>query len=527
MYEDVRLTAEENKIFEEFYKRRLIEAGGGNGGVEDVEITRDIYLAAVNDGLTPTADGGYSHLRPGTTDWTDPATIEATQAATTGKGKKRRASGGQSSSKDMVQGLAMFAAAILVAVWFFWPSSESQGEEALTPTVTAEAAAGEATPTPLPTLESELLADIVDSAGVRTDLVVPRTLEVKGVSFVVQPVRITAGDWPFPDDERAVSWVFGTVVNYVMGLEASAQNKELLASLALGDELLLRMSTGSAYRFAFLDAMRVAPQASEVFRQNRPGLTLALLGDEGQPARVIVRATYIPDSELSHGGPGAGQAAMAAIGQAVALDTLALTVQAARPVVDRQTPPGHVYLAVDYEVENAGGGLPLMTGSFLHRLESADGLTFPLAPSGAAGAAVLPAVIEAGQTVAGTALYVIPETALGQELRWRFAPAASGPAAQVRVPPYDGSLAALVAVDEARLQADGSLAVTMTVRAALRAVQVTGADIMAEGAALDPAANVFPWQVEAGQTGHFRLVVSPQANPIRLGLLKQGFEISY
>jgi hypothetical protein len=524
MLDDVQLNSENLRIFEKFFEQRLLEAGGGNEDREDLEIARDIYLAAVNDGLTPTADGGFSHLRPGTTDWTDPATIEATQSAT-GSGKRRRGtSGGQSSRKDMLQGLAAFAVAIVALAWFFWPSGESQGEEAMTPTVEAEAVAGDVTPTPLPTLEAELLADIVD--GVKTDLVVPRTLEIKGVSFVVQPVRITAGDWPLPDDERAVSWVYGTVVNYVLGLEASPQNKELLASLSLGDELLLRMSTGSAYRFAYLDAMRVAPQASEVFRQNRPGLTLTLLGDEGQAARVIVRATYIPDSELSNGGPNAGQANGAAIGQAVALDMLELTVRAARPVVMAQTPPGHVYMAVDYEVVNNGESLPLLTSSFLHQLSGGGGLTFPLAPVTSGSVAPLPATIDAGESVAATVLYVIPQSALGETLTWSFAPSTSGPAVQVRVPPYEGSLTPLVAVTEARLQG-GNLAVTFTVQAALRQVQLNANDVLAEGAALDPIASGFPWQIEAGQTGRFTLLVSPQANPVRLGLLEQGFEVSY
>jgi len=517
MLDDIQLDSDDLAIFERFFERRLLEAGGGTDNREDLEIARDILLAAINDGLTPTADGGFSHLRPGTADWSDPATIEATQSAT-GKRRPRAAGSRQSNRQELLQGLGALVVALIAIAWWLWPSGTGQSEEMMSATVAAEAV-GEATPTPLPTLEAELLADIVD--GVKTELVVPRTLEIKGVSFVVQPVKITAGDWPFPADERAVSWVFGTVVNYVMGLEASPQNKELLASLTVGDELLLRMSTGSAYRFAFLDAMRVAPQASEVFRQNRPGLTLALVGDDGQAARVIVRATYLPDSELTSGS--AGSAPLAAIGQTTPLDMLNLTVRAARPVVESETPPGHVYLAVDYEVENSGEDLPLMTGSFSHRLEGAGGLAFPLAP---VDSSPLPPIVGAGEQVAATALYVVPESALGETLLWRFAPAASGPAVQVKLPPYEGRLAALVSVDGAGLHPGGSLAVTVTVQAALSQVQLSAADIMVDGAVLEPV-NVFPWQVAAGQSGQFTLLMSPQANPVRLGMLEQGFEISY
>ena len=83
-----------------------------------------------------------------------------------------------------------------------------------------------------------------------------------------------------------------------------------------------------------------------------------------------------------------------------------------------------------------------------------------------------------------------------------------------------------MAVDEAKLQG-GNLAVTFTVQAALHEVQITANDILAEGAALDAIASSFPWRVEAGQTGQFTLLVSPQDNPVRLGMLEQGFEVSY
>jgi hypothetical protein len=39
--------------------------------------------------------------------------------------------------------------------------------------------------------------------------------------------------------------------------------------------------------------------------------------------------------------------------------------------------------------------------------------------------------------------------------------------------------------------------------------------------------NYFPWQVGAGKEAKFSLLLSPQANPLRVGLLEHGFEISY
>ncbi|MBE7550028.1 MAG: type IV secretion system DNA-binding domain-containing protein [Anaerolineales bacterium] len=286
------LSGEELSQFQTFYRAQLASTlhkrTDAIEEAEELEFARDLLLAALNEGLTPGAAGEESYLKPDATDWTDPATLAATQAATAGK--LPHFGRGQLAAKEMWQAAGALLAVLAILYWQFGPSNWSATEE-VTPEATSEAG-GRVTPTPIPTLESELLANIVDAAGVKTGLVAPRTLEIKGVSFVVQPVKITAGDWPPPDDERAASWVYGTVINYVMGLEATPANKQLIASLRAGDELLLRMSTGPAFHFAFVDAVRIAPQASELFRQARPGLTLALLEDGEQPDRAIVRAAY-------------------------------------------------------------------------------------------------------------------------------------------------------------------------------------------------------------------------------------------
>jgi hypothetical protein len=562
---ELKLSAELLKLFESFYRRRLAEAGGAQNDKEELAIARDILQAVVNDGLTPTSDGGFSFVRRGARDWSDPTTVQAAQATVreggeSGRKKKKRGKGSPAApvptaggrSKEMLQGLLMMAGVLGLIGWFVWPmlfggdeSQEASAESgAALAAEMAEASeegpagnsgdettgeAGSMPVTAVPTLETEMLADIVDAGGVKTGPVAPRTLEIKGVSFIVQPVRVVAGDWPLPDDPRAVSWVYGTVVNYVLGLEATAENKQLLASLRPGDSMLLRMSTGPTYRFAYVDVVRVAPQASEIFGQSRPGLTLALLGDVEQPARIVIRAVYIPGGVEDR--RRANQVEQVSVGMPVPVgEGLWLTCLGSEPKVLPGTPPGYVHLGVNYIVENRSeGGLELATGPFTHHVE-ADGLSYPAIQSSIVRLAgtypPLPELLEPGQAVTTTAVYAVPEAAIKKELTWQFAPDPTGqPAVQVTLPPYEGSLVAQVTPKTVNLVED-RLVLTLTVQApALHGVEITAANIKVEGGTVPVAGNSFPWRLTPGERAEFALSLIPTDSPVMASVLEQGFEI--
>ncbi len=526
---DLPLTAEELQVFNDFYRRRLSETSNGAvlDDAEELEIARDILLAVTNDGLTPDADGGVSYVRRGAMDWTDPATLQAVRA-TTGSGSRGQAARSRGSKSELWQGLLIVIVALLAGAWFLWPSGDGEAEE-VEPTEEMRSSLedADATPTPLPTLEAELLADIVDASGVKTELMVPRTLEVQGVSFVVQPVRIRAGDWPLPDDERAVSWVYGTVINYVLGLEATPDNKTLLASLRSGDELVLRMSTGPTYRFAYADTVRVLPQASEVFRQSRPGLTLALLGDEAQSNRVVIRAVYIPESEL--GLDIAAPNEPATVGQRVTLDDSVRLTCLAGEFMDVPAPPGYVYVRVNYEVENISSQ-PLTTGSFSHHLE-AGGLSYGMVSTDKSWQTYppLPETLPAGQVVTTTAIYAIPEAILAQQpLTWTFKAAPTGTTLSVELPVTDSPVGAGVRVVESKRYENGTLQLDFEITAALRPVAVEAAGIRLDSGQLSPVGNRFPWQVSPGRSERFSLLLTPDGSGrLTVTLLEQGFEVTY
>jgi hypothetical protein len=538
MSDQLDLSPEEIKLFDEFYQRRLAEVGGAWDDAQELEIARDILAAVVNDGLTPTADGGASYVRRGAVDWTDPTTMQAAQA-TMGPDRPTPAPVGpakQRGRSELWQGLGVLVLALLAGAWFLWPSGEEDASaEATEVEVTAEATQvvrlpqGAVTQTPVPTLEAELLADIV-GAGVKTkELVVPRTLEIKGVSFIVQPVNTTQGDWRSPGDERAVSWIYGTVINYVLGLEATADNKALLASLQPGDALLLRASTGRpVYRFAYADTIRVAPQASEIFQQKRPGLTLVLLNDAVDDARIVVRGIYLPASELDTAE--LEPVANVAVGKKVVLDDLVgLTCLGRELIAGQDPPPGYAYLGVNYVVEQLGGELPLVTAAFFHSLQ-AGGLVYPSVSIAKElmSYPALPETLIVGQPVTATLVYAVPEPALRETMIWQFAPDPAGTRAQVELPRFAGQLAPEITLREANLADNRYLNLILTVQAGLYNVDIEDKDIAIQGGVLDPVVNRFPWRVAASQKKEFGLVILPDdSNPVTVIILEQGFELTY
>jgi len=490
---NITISAEERKSFEQFYNKRLVEAGGGRTFAADAEIVRDLLRAVREEGLTPTADGGVSFVRPGAVDWRAPGAVEATRAALAGNIADPTA-GSTGDSKDVLVGIVALVAVILGGLWYFGAFSSSSAAAdtaALTPTVTVDLTA--ATPTPIPTLEADLLSV---SGGAKTGLVSPRTLDIHGVSFVVQPVSISGGAWQLPDDPRAVSWVSGTVVNYVFGIEATAENKTLLSGLRPGDELLLRMNTGATLRFAVADTVRVAPQASEIFRQNRPGLTLALVGDETVATRVVIRAVYLPASELGYL---AGSQTVTDIGARVPWrDTLQVTVLGSHAVPGHSPPADYRYLAVDVAVRNVTAR-QLETTPFQSWL-AADGVMYAAAV-GLLGKGIdyppLPVTLRAGTVATATLVYAVPESVARRGVIWVLSPDSGTDGVRVALPPLP-DWQPRVAFPAARVLPDSTLAISVTVTAPLETLTIAETAFTLEGGALTNR-NTFPWQIAGGR----------------------------
>ena len=195
---------------------------------------------------------------------------------------------------------------------------------------------------------------ISDTSTVSVTLDIPVTLAVGERDFVVLPQSINQdGSWsPGISSDSAAGWVYGSIINYIMVLQSTGENTDLMRSLTPGSELVLTTQSGSDFIFEVEGSRQVAEGDQSVFAQLSPGMTLMLMGDQdGQ--RLIVDGRYvITDSPTSRGGsetnPEVG------IGEPVQLDGLQVTLDNVTFMPDHpDTPPGFAFFILDGTLQNS------------------------------------------------------------------------------------------------------------------------------------------------------------------------------
>jgi hypothetical protein len=178
---------------------------------------------------------------------------------------------------------------------------------------------------------------------------VPKKLYVRDRTFEITPVAVQRGNWPVGSDKNA-TWVFGTLVNYLVGLPNTSENKDLLQALSEADQITLELSDGQAVSFKFDAQQLVSPGNEEIFTQQHPGLTLLLLGDDGQQ-RLVVTANYDVNSEVNRSVPGN----VMPINTPVEIGDVRVKVLNGRLVENAPgIPVGSAFYLVDFTAENIG-----------------------------------------------------------------------------------------------------------------------------------------------------------------------------
>lgn len=422
---------------------------------------------------------------------------------------------------------------------------DDEAQDTPVPTVVAVS-----TPSPVATVEkiaeSPLFVPVVNSDDVRVPLALPERLTVGETAFAVQAQMAPDGVWPTaPTSGDAVTWIYGTVVNYILGLAPTAENLNLVSALQAGDTLGLHMSTGIILNFSVGEIVTGVVDEASYSAQISPRLTLALLTDD--PAqRVVVSAPFFNDEagDLTL----FSKAVVGLVGTPVNQGPVRVTLIEAYQVAAGEAglPAGTGYLLMDLRVENVGQTvlepeffqtfvtdtagerypLTMLAEQFTHYGIPTD----PLAP---------------GEIVIGSLGYLVSRSSEG-EVRWAFNPLPGSdhwvivplsldiPLATPTVePPAVGFARVTVGTDDVFIdRIDGLLDIGLRIEnVSDGVVQVAESDISLSSwtdgeLPLVAPAPPLPWTIEPRQVRSFQLQFElPTADSALLSVLGYTFSI--
>ena len=308
------------------------------------------------------------------------------------------------------------------------------GTAGVTPTPFADAGEAEQEAGPL-------VVGISDTDRISVTLDIPVSLGVEGNTFSVRSQKVAADRiWSptFENMETAV-WVYGTIINYVIGVPESDSNRVALEQLAPGDLMQLTTKSGIVHTFTFSSREQILVGNPDVYTQHTPGLTLILVGTEGEE-RLVVNGRYLVDEAGSSTGGGSA----VELGETAQLDDVQITVTGAAYVLDRpEAQPGFAFYLIDYQIQNIG-----LTALDASRLQFSllDELGNQYAVSPVAGQLgnhpTLGGFINASQMVLATAGYQIPLGLNSSNVHWLASNTNSGAQLQVTIPFSGGAQAA-------------------------------------------------------------------------------------
>lgn len=398
-------------------------------------------------------------------------------------------------------------------------------------------------PTPFPSPVAGGIGDVIvsgisGSGTISLTVNAPTAMRLGTQTFSVRAEPVQAdGTWnPDAAEGNTAMWVYGTVVNYILGLPESQGNRELLESLAPGDEVILSLRDGFELRFAVTNREQIAANRSDVFAQNMPGLTLVMLRMRGDE-RLVVQAAYVADTATVSTGSEAG--GVVEIGEPAQLGNLRVTVEEAAALYDRpEAPAGFNFYIVDILIENVGAEAVDLARL---RFSLTDELGNQYASSAQAGryGAYPPVagVILPGETRQASVGYQIPAGLTSSALTWSVMREGGTSQIQVRIPfaesDSNGVQGAQVSLQNATVSADGT---SLQLSGAISnngtqplVVNETNVAMHSDGTvhlmlSTNPA---FPWVVPPGETLPFSVSFQrPVEAQAVFTVLNQPFELT-
>lgn len=405
-------------------------------------------------------------------------------------------------------------------------------------------ASGDGTqPTPFPENgvavpeESAIIVGVSDSTTVSVTLDVPAGLNLLGRSFDIVPQTVSQnGVWtPGIEEEGNAGWVYGSVINYIMGLRGTDANREMLESLVPGDTVVLTTASGNRLNFEFASRTLVPVNDQTIFGQSEPQMTLVLL-EAGGDERLVVRTRYVVAESLN----GSGSSGVVEVGEPAQLADLQLTVTGVTYVPDRpETPPGFAFFLVNFQIQN-GSAQPIELSRLQLTLVDELGNQYalnPVATQLGENPGLSGGTLGSGQFVAVTAGYQVPAGLVSSSLRWIVTRTDTGAQVQVVIP-FNANAAtttAQVALQSVSIAEDLS---SMTLAGQItnpseQPLVIVESDVTLrteDGASylLLSTNPPFPWTVPPGQTLQYSVTFQRPftANAAVFTVLNQPFQIT-
>ena len=431
---------------------------------------------------------------------------------------------------SIISGAILLFIAVVILVYLGLRGTRQPSPETPTPTERVEPTTTSVA-SPVPVVDCET---IISSGDVEVSVALPVSLTAKGAVYPVEPIVPQRDAWVYPPGQSGEAvWVCGTVVNYVIGLEPTVQNEELIDSLTPGDDITLQMTNGAVLRFRFAERRSLPPGAEPALAQRKPRLTLVLPNRESWQ---IASADYAAEAESMATPP---PEASARPGEPVQVGQARVTMRRGYLEQSDELPQGTTYYVTEFSIENVGEE-PLATDRVSVKLRDSIGNSYLVSPqaSEAGESGPLSGVIQPGASRQGSAGFVVPDPLSPGELTWIFSLRPG--AGQVNVViPFEGEgdgdsvlPQPQVTISDAFLGNDGN---TLVIEGEIRNLGsqpliVERADVTlssSEGTGdLVMEAPPLPWTIQPGELQVIELEYQrPDASTVLLELLGYSFEI--
>jgi hypothetical protein len=364
----------------------------------------------------------------------------------------------------------------------------------------------------------------------------PIFIRIGGEEFTVQ-AEVVPEDEPWdpevPNETTAI-WVYGSIINYVFGLDNTKDNKELLESMALGDEIVLTSRSGASTTFTLSSRQSLSRANRDTLAQRSPAVTIILASDDPEELRLTVKGRYAASDVKNV----SVNEQVVELGETAQLEGLQITANSVSYQAGRvEVPEGFMFYAVDYQAQNVGVAR-VDSGQLNMVLIDDLGNQYALNPiaSQLGNYPMLSGTLEPGETSIATAGYQIPLGLNSRFLRWQVSRLDSGSQIQVNIPFAEQQAAAQQAntqIQEANISEDGSSLIIVgqitNFGEQELIVDVGDLSLTSQGTvflmlSVNPS---FPWRVGAGQTIQFLVTFQrPLADTAVFTVLNQSFQLT-